>query len=514
MKVVAPLRARGAQVVEALVAQSPRHRAALVDRLQTLLRTLGAGGARPTEQVDDLVEQVAARLDPHDADTMWLALAVIAAELPTAVSVVAARRRAELEGPATVLRDAIGDVAPANRTRRVEVATDEVLVDVNHLARTTLTTGIQRVTHATVTRWHRDHELSFVVWTHDRRALRRLTAAETTDMLTGAPRRSSAAPELPTSVPTVVVPWRCRYVLPEVALEMSRTRRTLALVMHARCATGVIGFDAVPLTTSETTEQDVPAQFINELAAIRHMDRVATISLAAETEYRGWRTMVSAAGITGPSIRTIALPSSVEAPDATALAATRARFCLPTMPMVLCVGSHEPRKNHLAVLHAAELLWRRGRKFSLVFVGGNAWNSERTQQRLAELTEQGRPVESVRALPDETLFALYRLARCTVFPSLNEGFGLPVAESLASGTPVVTSRFGAMAEVGESGGTLLVDPRDDHSIAVALDTLLTDDHVHARLAREAAERPVRTWDEYAAETWDYLVTSNPMDADA
>jgi glycosyltransferase involved in cell wall biosynthesis len=182
--------------------------------------------------------------------------------------------------------------------------------------------------------------------------------------------------------------------------------------------------------------------------------------------------------------------------------------------MVLCVGSHEPRKNHLAVLHAAELLWRQGLEFSLVFVGGNAWNSGRFHRRLAELQAADRPVEAALGVTDDTLWALYRLARCTVFPSLNEGFGLPVAESLAIGTPVVTSDFGSMLEIGARGGALHVNPRDDHAIAAAIRTLLTDDQTHARLVRQAAARPSRNWEDYARETWEFMVTSNPLPDDA
>jgi glycosyltransferase involved in cell wall biosynthesis len=93
-----------------------------------------------------------------------------------------------------------------------------------------------------------------------------------------------------------------------------------------------------------------------------------------------------------------------------------------------------------------------------------------------------------------------------VFPSLNEGFGLPLAESLAAGTPAVTSDFGSMREIAEGGGALMVDPHDDHAIADAMRTLLTDDAVHARLTAEAQARAAhpRTWDDYAAEVWDAL----------
>ena len=141
---------------------------------------------------------------------------------------------------------------------------------------------------------------------------------------------------------------------------------------------------------------------------------------------------------------------------------------------------------------------------------GNAWHSSRFHRRVTELQAANRPVEAALGVPDDTLWALCRHARCTVFPSLNEGFGLPVAESLASGTPVVTSDFGSMLEIGAGGGALHVNPRDDHAIAAAIRTLLTDDLTHARLARDAVARSSRSWEEYARETWEFLVSSNPL----
>jgi glycosyltransferase involved in cell wall biosynthesis len=66
-----------------------------------------------------------------------------------------------------------------------------------------------------------------------------------------------------------------------------------------------------------------------------------------------------------------------------------------------------------------------------------------------------------------------------------------------------------MREIAGPGGALLVDPRDDHDIARALKSLLTDDALRASLAREIRARPQRTWEEYAEETWDYLVHARP-----
>ncbi|WP_448629972.1 glycosyltransferase family 4 protein [Cellulomonas soli] len=175
------------------------------------------------------------------------------------------------------------------------------------------------------------------------------------------------------------------------------------------------------------------------------------------------------------------------------------------LPMVLCVGTHEPRKNHGAVLHAAEVLWREGVEFSLTFVGGHSWRGQDFTRRLSELQAAGRAVESASGVDDELLWAAYRLARCTIFPSFNEGFGLPVAESLSAGTPAITSDYGSMREIAADGGALLVDPRDDASVTDALRRLLdASDGTRDELATAALARPRRTWDDYAAESWAFL----------
>ncbi|MBU4336028.1 MAG: glycosyltransferase family 4 protein [Actinobacteria bacterium] len=445
-------------------------------------------------------------LAPAAADSVWLALAVLRATLPLDSEVVATRRRIALGGPraafASLLRPTIDPFELRARRYEVEVATDEVLVDLHHTSHTGLATGIQRVARQTSRRWAAEHVIGLIGWTGDHRALRRLTDSERHVALHGAEQVPPAGPV----VRRVVVPWRCTYVLPELATEEARTSRILALARHGGSRTGVIGFDCVPISSGETTGPGMGAAFSLNLTAVRHMDQVATISRAAAREYTGWRRMLAGTGLPGPAITPVLLPAEAQEPTAAALTRVRERFGTEATPLVLCVGSHEPRKNHLAVLHAAELAWQDGHRFSLAFVGGNSWAAEPFTRRMAELVRRGRPVVSVQGMSDDDLWAAYRLARLVLFPSLNEGFGLPVAEALASGTPVITSDFGSMREIAEGGGALLVDPRDDHALTGALVTLLADDDLHARLAAQARGRTgQRTWDRYADDVWDVLV---------
>jgi len=432
---------------------------------------------------------------------IWLALAVIRAELPTPEELVGARRSLRLAGDRAFIQNLAKHVPPRLKKRSVEVVSDRVVVDVQHTAKTGLATGIQRVARNTILRWSQSHDILLVGWNDAGTAMRRLNEAEQQNALHGgAPQRGA------TDETHVIVPWQTVYLLPELATESERTRRIQALAGSHSNRSGVIGFDTVPLTSAETVGPGMSTAFAKNLRAVAEMDAVAAISRTAATEYSGWAGTLVGIGTTGPDVRAVPLPEEYARPDDAAIEATRAEFAPDGLPLLLCVGSHEPRKNHLAVLAAAELLWQAGREFRLLFVGGNAWRSEGFEHEVALLRERGRAVELVSRLSDDSLSAAYAIASCTVFPSVNEGWGLPVSESLAAGTPAVTSDFGSMREIGAGGGAVLVNPRDDDAIARGIDEAMFDGRVNARLRREASARPRRTWDEYAEEVWAVLVT--------
>jgi glycosyltransferase involved in cell wall biosynthesis len=499
-----PARITAAAIAERLSTGRSARSRELRLRLETVLATFDGPKAASTTE---LVEAVGRALAAGGTDRVWLALAVLSGELPDQWAVRRVCRTLDLDGPLVALTAIIAGAGPAapedggRKWPRVEVVTDAVVVDLHHTARALFATGIQRVARESARRWQRDHDVILLGWTPGYTALRRLSLSDIGRALYGADKEGGAISD----GGDIVVPWRSSYVAPELPAEPVRVERFHALVRYSGNQSAVIGFDCVPMTTAETVADGMGSAFACYLSAVAQTDRLAAISEAAAVEFRGWRAMLKGAGFTGPEITPVPLPVEVPSLTEEALRSARDRLSVAGMPMVLVVGSHEPRKNHRAVLHAAELLWREGAQFSLLFVGGNSWNSASFLSELQRLQALSRPVHALTALTDDLLWAAYRLARCTVFTSLNEGFGLPVAESLASGTPVITSNFGSMREIAEPGGALLVDPRDDHDIAQALKRLLTDDHLHSELTRQANARPRRTWDQYAAEAWDYLV---------
>jgi glycosyltransferase involved in cell wall biosynthesis len=121
------------------------------------------------------------------------------------------------------------------------------------------------------------------------------------------------------------------------------------------------------------------------------------------------------------------------------------------------------------------------------------------------LAAAGRPSVDLGLVSDEVMWSELSSADAAVFVSLQEGFGLPVVEALSVGTPVMTTNYGSQGEIGQLGGCLLVDPRDDSSVTAGLRRLVTEPTLRAELREQISQRPQRTWESFAAELWDFLI---------
>jgi glycosyltransferase involved in cell wall biosynthesis len=171
------------------------------------------------------------------------------------------------------------------------------------------------------------------------------------------------------------------------------------------------------------------------------------------------------------------------------------------------VGTIEGRKNHLALLDAAAALWRRGLRFELQIVGLAQRETGRAAlARLHRLQADGLPVRYDGPVPADALEAAYRRCTFTVYPSLMEGFGLPVLESLARGRPCICSARGALGESAQGGGCLALPTVDAAGLAAAMERLLTDRTELDRLAAAARARRFRSWSDYVADLTGWMRT--------
>ncbi len=180
------------------------------------------------------------------------------------------------------------------------------------------------------------------------------------------------------------------------------------------------------------------------------------------------------------------------------LEGVRRRHGLPQR-FILFVGTLEPRKNLVRLIEAFRTARERGTldDLALVLAGRRGWHT-RAMDRL--LRSAGPGILLLGYVPFQDLPAVYNLSTMFVFPSLYEGFGLPVLEAMACGTPVVTSRGTVLEEI-TGGAAELVDPLDTSAISAAMERLAAHPELREELASRGLEQAARfSWSRAARQT--------------
>ena len=161
------------------------------------------------------------------------------------------------------------------------------------------------------------------------------------------------------------------------------------------------------------------------------------------------------------------------------------RFKLPDR-FALYPAQTWPHKNHLRLLDALDELRSRGIRIPIVMAGRTNDHASDIAKRIEQLRLQDQ-VRMTGFISPLEIRTLYELASCVVFPSLFEGWGMPVVEAFESGLPVAASDIPVIAEVA-GGSALLFDPLDTASIARAIERIWNDDDARATLIRRGNER--------------------------
>lgn len=179
-------------------------------------------------------------------------------------------------------------------------------------------------------------------------------------------------------------------------------------------------------------------------------------------------------------------------------AAIRARYS-PVRPYLLMLGTLEPRKNHLLALQALARIKAFGLPHRLVIAGGAGWLFEPIQAQIRRLALED-DVVFAGYVPQADLAALYSAAACLLMPSLYEGFGFPLLEAMACGTPVIASRAASLPELG--GDASLYVPTDDpDALAAAIHLVATQPALmEAMRERGLARARAFTWTATAQRT--------------
>ncbi len=249
--------------------------------------------------------------------------------------------------------------------------------------------------------------------------------------------------------------------------------------------------DAIALKHPELAPVGTVGRFPPYLVELLAFDGIAAVSedsRASLVEYWAWLGAAKSPPVVaiplGMDTHNLA-PSGEISPDGA-----------PTV--ILSVGSIEGRKNHLALLDACEARWAAGDQFSLHLIGlAHPQTGGPALARIHALQSAGRPLRYDGPVGDDALARAYAACAFTVYPSLIEGFGLPVIESVAHGKPCVCSARGALGESAAGGGCVGLDRVDATALTTAIARLLHAPTELTALVQAARARRIRTWSDYA-----------------
>ena len=164
------------------------------------------------------------------------------------------------------------------------------------------------------------------------------------------------------------------------------------------------------------------------------------------------------------------------------------------------VSTIAPHKNHKRLIdaylqirlkHPGEIMPR------LVLIAGTSWWKKNLKEYLTNAKENGYPIEILEKVEDCCLGYLYSVSRFSVYLSEFEGFGLPILESLALRTPVLTSAIGSMLEVSNGGGAIAISPYEITEIKQTLEAFMTNDDLINSLVDQITQRKFNYWDDYS-----------------
>lgn len=174
----------------------------------------------------------------------------------------------------------------------------------------------------------------------------------------------------------------------------------------------------------------------------------------------------------------------------------RSKYGIGDHPYLFTIGTVQPRKNYSRLIRALAILRDKGFDLILVIAGGKGWLEDEMYRTLQE-TRMHDYVKLIGYADEADIPVLYSFAACLVFPSLYEGFGLPVLEAMACGTPVITSNVSSLPEVG-GDAVRLIDPLNLDELVYAIEQVLTSEDLRQDMIQRGLKRAKSfTWERSA-----------------
>jgi glycosyltransferase involved in cell wall biosynthesis len=229
--------------------------------------------------------------------------------------------------------------------------------------------------------------------------------------------------------------------------------------------------------------------------AAKRCDLIITLSKKSR------RDIVATLGVSGDQVRVTYPAASVALlePGRSTIQDLRLRHSI-SERYILCVAASHPHKNLCTLVEAYQLLrTQHSSEHQLVIVGLKGRDHDRLLELVSELSLENEVVLT-GWIPDEQLALLYDSADVFVFPSLYEGFGIPVLEAMLYGVPVVSSNVSFLCEA-TGDATIAVNPHDSTEMATAIGRVLKDMHLRASLVEKGYQHAQKfSWEETARQT--------------
>ncbi len=261
--------------------------------------------------------------------------------------------------------------------------------------------------------------------------------------------------------------------------------------------------DLMPIRHPEYCFSAVPMLFDTWLRRmLAGSDAVVCNSRATEEDLRAWAAENSLAGSL-PPVSHFRLGCDLPNREPGTVRAAVASFLAAQQPCFATVGSFEPKKNFGVVIDVFENLWARGFDVLLVMAGRPTAECSALVERLRSHPEQGRRMLTLFDASDAEVDCLYQRSRALLFPSLMEGFGLPLVEARARGCPVIASDLPVFIELADAGVTLF-----DRFAPEALEAAVVE-HARADCRAAAGVQPPFLWRDSARQLQERIAALMP-----
>jgi len=281
------------------------------------------------------------------------------------------------------------------------------------------------------------------------------------------------------------------FVTSELFSESERPGFT-EFLRRKRCRTAAIFADAIPITHPHITWPHSVARHPHYMKTLAEFERVFAISNTSRDVLLGYWRWLGLERL--PSVEALQLGADLSNRPRTTARASVSN----ATPSLLCVGILEPRKNQSFLLDVCEALWREGLKFELHLVGRvNPHFGAPIVKRIRSLKKHYAGLHYHEAAADDLLEKLYGRITATMFPTIAEGCGLPLLESLWHGIPCICSDLPVLRENADGGGCVAVALTDRGAWKSALRRVLTDREHQQQLVHEALTRALPTWKQTA-----------------